>query len=611
MPKKKVININKFLKQDSSKFQLIDTKEPNLFREYFPYTEIPRIKFDNTIVLPSMPDEIFITDTTFRDGQQARPPYSAEQIAHIFELLHRLGGPNGVIRKSEFFLYSDKDKKAVELCKEKGFEFPIITGWIRAHKEDFKLVKEMELKETGILTSVSDYHIFLKMHKTRKEILKDYLEIIEAAIENNIVPRCHFEDITRADIFGFVIPFTQKLMKIQEQTKIPILIRLCDTMGYGVPFPNAALPRGVPKLVRTFVDEVGVPPENLEWHGHNDFHKVLINATTAWLYGCAAANGTIFGFGERTGNPPIEALIIDYISIAGNNNAIDTTVITEIKNYFEQEIGFHIPPNYPFVGSEFNITRAGIHADGLIKNEEIYNVFDTTKILNRPPSVAINDKSGAAGIAHWINSHFGLTGNKVISKHHPGVQKIFRKVNKMYDQGRTTALSSEEMEKLVRKYLPDYFISEFDVIKEKAKSIAQNIIEAIVEKEAFKKLDVPKIEEELKNLLFENSFIQFAYVVDLEGNQITRNITQLYEMDKYSINWIRGNLADRDWFINPIKTGKIYVSNLFNSKITNDLCLTVSHPIWNDKDEMIAIIGLDIKFETLLKIEESIDIERS
>jgi hypothetical protein len=112
---------------------------------------------------------------------------------------------------------------------------------------------------------------------------------------------------------------------------------------------------------------------------------------------------------------------------------------------------------------------------------------------------------------------------------------------------------------------------------------------------------------ELKNLLMENSFIQFAYVVDLEGNQITRNITQLDELDKYSINWVRGNLADRKWFKEPIKTGKIYVSNLFSSKITSDLCLTVSHPIWNNKDEMIAIIGLDIKFETLLKIEDSVE----
>ncbi len=605
--KKKIININKLLRPEKSNFQLINIDKPNLLRDQFPYTEVPKIKFEHSFVMPSLPKEIFITDTTFRDGQQARPPYSPEEIATIFTFLHKLGGPNGIIRKSEFFLYSEKDKKAVELCKEKDFKFPIITGWIRANKEDFKLVKEMGLNETGILTSVSDYHIFMKLKKDRKTILKEYLSIIETAIENDIVPRCHFEDITRADITGFVIPFANKLMRIQEETNIPIIIRLCDTMGYGVPFPNASLPRGVPKLVRAMIDEAGVPPANLEWHGHNDFHKVLINATAAWLHGCAAANGTLFGFGERTGNPPIEGLIFDYISILGHQNGIDTTVITDVKNYFEQEIGVNIPPNFPFVGSEFNITRAGIHADGLIKNEEIYNIFDTSKLLNRPPSVAINDKSGVAGIAHWINSHFGFTKENTISKYHPGIQKIYKNIEALYNKGRITALSSEEMEKIVRKFLPEFFVSEFEKIKQKAESIAKHIIEELVSKEVFKNLDIAGMEKELKILLNENSFIQFAYVVDLEGNQITRNITQLYELDKYSINWVRGNLADRKWFITPIKTGTIFVSNLFNSKITSDLCLTVSHPIWNKNDEMIAIIGLDIKFETLLKLEDAIE----
>ena len=605
MGKRKIINISKYLKLSDEKYPLINTDQPNLFREYFPYTEIPKIEFENSFVLPSMPEEIFITDTTFRDGQQARPPYTPEQIVTIFDYFHKLGGPNGIIRKCEFFLYSEKDKKAVELCLERDYKFPIITGWIRANVNDFKLVKEMGLKETGILTSVSDYHIFLKLKKNRKEVLKDYLQIIEAALENGIIPRCHFEDITRADIFGFVIPFAQKLMRISEDAKMPILIRLCDTMGFGVPFPNAKLPRSVPKLVRVMIDEAGVPSEYLEWHGHNDFHKVLINAVTAWLYGCAAANGTIFGFGERTGNPPLEALIIDYISLIGHHNGIDTTIITELKNYFENEIGFHIPPNYPFVGSEFNVTRAGIHADGLLKNEEIYNIFDTRRILNRPPTVAINDKSGAAGIAHWVNSYLGLQGDKMVDKTHPGIQKIYHVVKKMYDEGRTTALSSEEMEKLARKYLPEYFISEFGRIKEKAKEIAKKIVKEFVEKECIKNLNIPEAEKELQELVYQNPFIQFAYIIDMEGNQITKNITQADEMNKYVLSWVRENLSNRKWFIEVVKKGGFYVSNLYTSKITGDLCLTVSHPIWNDKGEMVGVLGLDIKFEKLMEMEDA------
>ncbi|MFH1625345.1 MAG: histone-lysine N-methyltransferase, partial [Pseudomonadota bacterium] len=464
-----------------ARFKLEEVKEPNLFREIFSYDEVCKIEFDNKILPISPAEEIFITDTTFRDGQQARPPYTAGQIADVFEMLHRLGGPKGVIRQSEFFLYSKRDREAIEKCLAKGFEFPEITGWIRASKNDLELVKQMGLRETGILTSVSDYHIFLKLNKTRREAMDDYLRIVSEALNRRIVPRCHFEDITRADIYGFCVPFALELMRLREESKIDIKIRLCDTMGYGVTYPGAALPRSVDKLVRAMIDDAGVPGRLLEWHGHNDFHKVHINATTAWLYGCSGVNGTLLGFGERTGNAAIEGLIIEYIALKGDSEGIDTTVITEMANYFEREIGVHIPASYPFVGTDFNTTQAGIHADGVSKNEEIYNIFNTTKILKRPPGITISDKSGTAGIAQWINTHLRLKGGNRVDKRHPGIAKIHKWVAKQYDSGRVTSISHEEMERQARKHLPEFFVSEFDRLKLRAHELAAHLIEEIIE----------------------------------------------------------------------------------------------------------------------------------
>jgi len=105
-------------------FPLADVPGPELFRDQFPYTEIPRILFDGVDAAPAPAREIWITDTTFRDGQQARPPYTPEQIARIFDFLHALGGPRGIIRQSEFFLYSKRDAQAVELCLQRGHPFP-------------------------------------------------------------------------------------------------------------------------------------------------------------------------------------------------------------------------------------------------------------------------------------------------------------------------------------------------------------------------------------------------------------------------------------------------------------------------------------------------------
>ncbi len=443
-------------------FALEEVGVPELFREQFPYSEVPRILFDGIDVAPAPAGEIWITDTTFRDGQQARPPYTPEQIVRIFSLLHKLGGPKGVIRQSEFFLYSPRDVQAVEGCLALGYRFPEITGWIRASAADLSIVKRFGLAETGILTSVSDYHIFLKLKSTRSKILDEYLGVVKSTLDAGIVPRCHFEDITRADVYGFCIPFAQELLRLMEEAKRPVKIRLCDTMGFGVTYPGAALPRSVPRLVHAFAAELGYPSELLEWHGHNDFHKVHVNGATAWLYGCSALNATLLGFGERTGNPPLEAAVMEYIGLKGTPDGMDTRVITEIADYFREEIHAPIPPNYPFVGSEFNVTRAGIHADGILKDPEIYNIFDTEKLLNRPIRVMVTDKSGVAGIAQWINENLpGLLGRAIepVSKRHPGIGEINAWIAEQYAQGRTTSISPEELLAQTRRFLPSLFNS--------------------------------------------------------------------------------------------------------------------------------------------------------
>ncbi|MBI5078609.1 histone-lysine N-methyltransferase [Candidatus Saganbacteria bacterium] len=582
---------------------------PNLLRGMFPYDEVPKIAFDLPAgqadfkdVPLNPPDDIWITCTTFRDGQQARPPYTVKQIVDLYTFLHRLGGPNGVIRQCEFFLYSEKDREAVRKCQELGFQFPEITGWIRAVKQDFQLVKEMGLKETGILTSASDYHIYLKLGKTRQQAMDDYLGIVRASLEAGIIPRCHLEDLTRADFYGFILPFVQSLMELSKESGIPIKVRACDTMGYGVPYAGSALPRSVPKLIYALVKEGGVPPERLEWHGHNDFHKVLINASTAWLYGCSAANGTLLGFGERTGNPPIEGLIFEYIGLKGKSHGIDTTVITEIADYFKNEIGYQTPSNYPFVGSEFNTTAAGIHADGLIKNPEIYNIFDTAKLLKRPMGITITDKSGAAGIAFWLNSSLGLAEAQKIPKNHPAVLSICEWVARQYAEGRTTSVSTEEMIEQAKTFLPEYIESDFVKLKKKTETLARHLIEDLIDKNEIKAMDPKKQEPVLEEFLKEHAFIQFIYVVGKNGIKITRNIIHPQDVELFKRLSPDENYSDRSWFKGAIEEGEAFVTDFYTSKLTNKLCITVAAPIKDKKGKIQGILGADIKFEDIAKL---------
>jgi isopropylmalate/homocitrate/citramalate synthase len=445
------------LEQNTYKYSLQDVEEPNLWREIYDYESVPKIPFNHRRVPMSMPKEIWITDTSMRDGQQSVDPYTVDQIVDLYKLMSKLGGPYGIIRQTEFFIYSKKDREAVERCQDLGLRFPEITTWIRASKEDFKLVRDLGIRETGILVSCSDYHIFKKMKMTRKQVLEHYKSVVADAFEAGVMPRCHLEDITRADFYGFVVPFVNELMQMSRDAKIPVRIRACDTMGYGVPYSEVALPRSVPGIIYGLQHYSDVQSEMLEWHGHNDFYKAVTNASTAWLYGACGVNCSLLGIGERTGNVPLEAMVMEYAALRGSFDGMDPTVITEIADYFKNNIGYKIPVMTPFVGENFNVTRAGIHADGLLKDEEVYNIFNTEKILNRPASVMVSKTSGLAGIAYWINANYSLKGENAIDKRDPLVVAMKEWVDAEYEGGRQSSLSKNELVEQIEKLAPGRF----------------------------------------------------------------------------------------------------------------------------------------------------------
>ncbi len=449
--------------------------EPDLLERIFPFTEVPQAVFvgkayeeiDGELVEFNFEerrsDPLVLSDTTFRDGQQARPPYTHQQMLDLYRLLGKLSGPNQVIHNTEFFLYSDNDIETVTACLEiyeQNPSFPEPTGWIRGLRDDalyLKLMQHLGIKETGLLASCSDYHIFLKLKKNWKTAAEEYLSMAKMAAERDIRVRLHLEDVTRANLDGFVLPFIGMIARFADELpeELKPKVRLCDTMGFGLPYPGVALPRSVPKLVHK-VRQEGIPSHRLEWHGHNDFHLVIGNAVTAWLYGCDILNGTLLGFGERTGNPPLECAIIMYRALKGANGT-NTEAITEIADYY-RAMGVLVSSDHPFVGDDANRTRAGIHGYGLAMDERIYQIFDTTRLLGRPPSITITDKSGLQGIVYWAQCYLAET---VAERTDIAVKKtrlieIAKWVDYQYDVlGRTTGISDDEVVTQMLLHLPE------------------------------------------------------------------------------------------------------------------------------------------------------------
>jgi isopropylmalate/homocitrate/citramalate synthase len=141
-------------------------------------------------------------------------------------------------------------------------------------------------------------------------------------------------------------------------------------------------------------------------------------------------------------------MVIEYASIRGSFDGMHPEVITEIAQYYKDELGYNIPPMTPFIGENFNVTRAGIHADGMMKDAEIYNIFDTESVLGVPATVCISNTSGLAGIAYWINHHYKLSGDEAVTKHDAIVVNMKAEIDKLYAEGRITLMTDPELEEI-------------------------------------------------------------------------------------------------------------------------------------------------------------------
>jgi len=300
-------------------------------------------------------------------------------------------------------------------------------------------------------------------------------------------------------------------------------------------------------------------------------------------------------------------MVFEFLQLRGYDETIDTLAITEMANYVNAEMNYTIPPNYPFVGENFNVTRAGIHADGLVKNEEIYNIFNTAKLLSRPIAIAITDKSGKAGLAHWINTHYKLSGTETIDKKHPGITRMYQHIVKEYEDGRMTTMSDEELEKLAKRFIPQLFLSGFDLIKIETREYASQLIEKLLSHPDMQSMKPAKQEKILSDFIEEYPFIQFAYVTDMHGIKVTKNITQP-EYRGHFMHKMKENedCSDRDWFRNTVEDGKLHVSGIITSRITGALIITVSAPIVNENDDMLGVLGLDIRFEDVVKVIQDV-----
>ncbi|MBP1626822.1 MAG: pyruvate carboxyltransferase [Holophagaceae bacterium] len=407
--------------------------------------EFPRLDFQ----APGFdPARIWITDSTFREGLQAMAPISTEQATTIFGLISRIGGPEGLIRESDFFVHTPAQRERMEACLDLGLEFPKTSLWIRASAEDVRLVRPYGGGRVSVVMPCSDLQIREKLGFTRVQAIQQYMSLVATLLGLGFAVRCSMEDITRADIRGFAGPVMESLAALGGNQ---VSFRLCDTLGLGMPMEGAGLQRSVPTLIRCLREDYGISGEALEWHGHNDFHMAVANSVACWVAGASGVNGSFLGLGERSGIAPLEALVLQAYQLKGAVDPEAMTAIVALRDYMKAELGVSLERCYPILGEEYLNVRSGIHADGLEKNREAYYPFDAEGLLGAPLRPVITDLSGLAGLAAWVRNT-GRQDPRYRGKKDERLLAMKREIDLAYTQGRTLEFTASELEALYERH---------------------------------------------------------------------------------------------------------------------------------------------------------------
>ena len=413
---------------------------------YRSYDELPKIRLPDGRGV----EDIRLSDSTLREGAQM-PGITMrhEHKVKIYEYLHRIG-----IEKTESFLFAESDRSAVKEMLDLGYENPEVTGWARANPRDIDLILAADgIKETGILMSVSDAHIFDKLGlRSRAEAREKYLEAFEYARAHGLRVRCHLEDITRADLNGFVLPLVAEMIDRAPDT----IMRMCDTLNFGIPF-LAELPYSLPRII-TGLGECGV--REIETHIHDDFGLGVALALAGFWYGATWADLTFLGMGERAGVGELEKVVVFLEQRVEGFHKYEMACLSEFATYMEQQVGLRVPANKAVVGRNVFAHESGIHTAGVIKNPFIYEPYPP-ELVGAKRQLIIGATSGSEVIRHKVEEILREQGTPHggsarvqprVEKGDPLLSAIQAEIRRQFEAERSSCISDEEMREYVARY---------------------------------------------------------------------------------------------------------------------------------------------------------------
>ena len=184
----------------------------------------------------------------------------------------------------------------------------------------------------------------------------------------------------------------------------------------------------------------------------------------------------------------------------------------------------------------------------------------------------------------------------------------YQSMLKLYEEGRNTSFSNKEIKNLVRRFMPELFDSEFDQMKRIAGELASNLVERLA-RDCQSTADSEALTAQLQHFVRDYSFIQYAYVTDVKGHSTAIAISDPGDQKGYKAFPIGFDYSNREWFLQPMRTGKLHITNVHQSQVTGQLIITVSTVITDANDEIIGVLGADIQLEEIIRRAESLEAE--
>jgi homocitrate synthase NifV len=302
-----------------------------------------------------------VCDTTLRDGEQtAGIVFSNLEKYKIAQMLDRAG-----VQQIEAGIptMGTDEKMAVRHIAHMGLNASIL-GWNRADINDINTSIDCGVDSVAISMSASDIHIDHKLKKDRQWVLDKIYEAVSYAKDHGFYISCNGEDSTRADI-DFLIEFVKTAKEAGADR-----FRYCDTIGREQPFSTY-------ERIRRIISETGM---DVEMHMHDDFGMATANCIAGIHAGARFASTTVMGIGERSGNSPLEEVVMSSKHLFGIDSGIDTKQLRDLSIFVSKASGRPIEVAKPFLGSNCFAHEAGIHADGIIKDAINYEPYDPEEV---------------------------------------------------------------------------------------------------------------------------------------------------------------------------------------------------------------------------------------